>query len=80
MTNLTDTTGTWQIDPTHTTIGFSVRHAMIAKVRGRFTDFAGSFTLDGGIVHSLLYRQISILTCVYICPIFESERSSGHRD
>ena len=27
MTNLTDTTGTWQIDPTHTTIGFSVRHA-----------------------------------------------------
>ena len=47
MTNLTDTTGTWQIDPTHTTIGFSVRHAMIAKVRGRFTDFAGSFTLDG---------------------------------
>lgn len=47
MTNLTDTTGTWQIDPTHTNIGFSVRHAMIAKVRGRFTDFAGSFTLDG---------------------------------
>jgi polyisoprenoid-binding protein YceI len=47
MTNLTDTTGTWQIDPTHTTIGFSVRHAMIAKVRGRFTDFAGSFTLNG---------------------------------
>jgi len=47
MTNLTDTTGTWQIDPTHTTIGFSVRHAMIAKVRGRFTDFAGSFTLHG---------------------------------
>ncbi|MDP4804314.1 MAG: YceI family protein [Candidatus Nanopelagicales bacterium] len=47
MTNLTDTTGTWQIDPTHTTIGFSVRHAMIAKVRGRFTDFAGTFTLNG---------------------------------
>jgi polyisoprenoid-binding protein YceI len=47
MTNLTDTTGTWQIDPTHTTIGFSVRHAMIAKVRGRFTDFGGTFTLNG---------------------------------
>ncbi|MDP4971909.1 MAG: YceI family protein, partial [Pontimonas sp.] len=47
MTNLTDTTGTWQIDPTHTTIGLSVRHAMIAKVRGRFTDFAGTFTLNG---------------------------------
>lgn len=47
MTSLTDTTGTWEIDPTHTTIGFSVRHAMIAKVRGRFTDFGGTFTLDG---------------------------------
>ena len=23
-------TGTWAIDPTHTTIGFSIRHAMIA--------------------------------------------------
>ncbi len=47
MTSLTDTTGTWEIDPTHTTIGFNVRHAMIAKVRGRFTDFGGTFTLDG---------------------------------
>lgn len=47
MTSLIDTTGTWEIDPTHTTIGFSVRHAMIAKVRGRFTDFGGTFTLDG---------------------------------
>lgn len=47
MTSLIDTTGTWEIDPTHTTIGFNVRHAMIAKVRGRFTDFGGTFTLDG---------------------------------
>ena len=47
MADLSGTTGTWAIDPTHTTIGFSVRHAMVAKVRGRFTDFAGTFTLDG---------------------------------
>lgn len=47
MADLAATTGTWAIDPTHTTIGFSVRHAMVAKVRGRFTEFEGSFTLDG---------------------------------
>ena len=47
MADLSATTGTWAIDPTHTTIGFSARHAMVAKVRGSFTDFAGTFTLDG---------------------------------
>jgi polyisoprenoid-binding protein YceI len=44
---LSATTGTWAIDPTHTTIGFSVRHAMVSKVRGNFSDFAGSTTIDG---------------------------------
>ena len=47
MADLAATTGTWVIDQSHTTIGFNARHAMIAKVRGSFTDFAGSFTLDG---------------------------------
>ncbi len=46
-TALSETTGTWEIDPSHTTIGFHARHAMVAKVRGRFADFTGSFTLDG---------------------------------
>ncbi len=46
-TGIAAATGTWVIDPTHTTIGFSVRHAMIAKVRGRFGEFEGSFTIDG---------------------------------
>ena len=40
-------TGTWAIDPTHTTLGFSARHAMVAKVRGRFAEFEGTFVLDG---------------------------------
>jgi polyisoprenoid-binding protein YceI len=46
-TDLSATTGTWEIDPSHTTVGFHARHAMVAKVRGRFADFTGSFTLDG---------------------------------
>lgn len=31
--------GTWVIDPTHTEIGFSVRHLAISKVRGVFERF-----------------------------------------
>jgi len=34
--------GTWQLDPTHTTITFEVRHMMIAKVRGVFGDVTGT--------------------------------------
>lgn len=38
-------TTTWQLDPTHTNIGFTVRHMVVAKVHGRFTRFTGNVTL-----------------------------------
>jgi polyisoprenoid-binding protein YceI len=34
-------TGTWAIDPVHSEVGFTVRHLMISKVRGRFRAFEG---------------------------------------
>ena len=46
-TGLATATGTWVIDPAHTNLGFSARHAMVAKVRGNFGEFAGTFTIDG---------------------------------
>ena len=36
-------TGTWALDPTHTEIGFTVRHLM-SKVRGKFETFEGTVT------------------------------------
>jgi polyisoprenoid-binding protein YceI len=33
--------GAWDIDTTHSTVGFSVRHMMVSKVRGYFREFAG---------------------------------------
>jgi polyisoprenoid-binding protein YceI len=36
--------GTWSIDPAHSTVEFRVKHMVIQTVRGRFRDF------DGGIV------------------------------
>lgn len=47
MSDLSQYTGTWTIDPTHTRLGFVARHAMVTKVRGSFTDFEGSLTLAG---------------------------------
>ncbi|MBD2763077.1 YceI family protein [Kocuria sp. cx-455] len=46
MSNLNGmTTGTWTLDPAHSEIGFSVRHAGISKVRGQFTDVAGQLNV-----------------------------------
>lgn len=35
--------GTWVIDPTHSSVGFSVRHLMISKVKGTFDEFEATF-------------------------------------
>ena len=35
-------TGTWAIDPAHSTIGFAVRHVVINDVHGTFDDFEGT--------------------------------------
>jgi polyisoprenoid-binding protein YceI len=37
--------GTWTIDPVHSEVGFSVRHLMVSKVKGRFTRFDGAITI-----------------------------------
>lgn len=39
-------TATWNIDPAHSTIGFSVRHMMVSNVRGTFDKFSGTITGD----------------------------------
>ncbi|WP_371654920.1 MULTISPECIES: YceI family protein [unclassified Streptomyces] len=40
-------TGTYTIDPAHSSIGFTVRHAMVTNVRGSFVEHEGTLTLDG---------------------------------
>lgn len=38
--------GTYVLDPSHTSIGFVARHAMVTKVRGSFDQYSGSATID----------------------------------
>ncbi|MGW0777434.1 YceI family protein [Streptomyces sp. NPDC002835] len=40
-------TGEYTIDPAHSSIGFTVRHAMVTNVRGNFAQHEGTLRLDG---------------------------------
>lgn len=39
------TSTTWQLDPAHTHVEFSVKHLMLARVKGRFADVTGTVEL-----------------------------------
>ncbi|MFF9194710.1 YceI family protein [Streptomyces sp. NPDC014779] len=40
-------TGDYTIDPAHSSIGFTVRHAMVTNVRGSFAEYEGKLKLNG---------------------------------
>ncbi|MGW1540956.1 YceI family protein [Streptomyces sp. NPDC002309] len=40
-------TGEYTIDPSHSSIGFVARHAMVTNVKGKFLDHTGTLSLDG---------------------------------
>ena len=44
--------GTYEIDPTHSTVEFQVRHLGLAKVRGRFNDFSGTIEIGDDPIDS----------------------------
>jgi polyisoprenoid-binding protein YceI len=45
-------TGTWAIDPAHSYVGFVIRHAMIAKVRGQFESVQGEIVTAPDVLES----------------------------
>jgi polyisoprenoid-binding protein YceI len=46
---LDDIAGEYTLDPAHSRLGFSARHAMVATVRGQFTEFTGTAHVDTAI-------------------------------
>jgi polyisoprenoid-binding protein YceI len=44
MSSVNDYAGNYTIDPAHSEIGFTARHAMVTKVRGTFDTFTGTAT------------------------------------
>ena len=53
------TTGTWQLDPTHTEVGFTVRHLM-SKVRGKFESFEGTLVTADDITASTVNVSVEL--------------------
>ena len=45
-------TGTWTIDPAHSSVEFRVKHMMISTVRGRFGEFEGTIEAAPELRHS----------------------------
>lgn len=46
------TPGTWNVDPSHSGLNFSVKHLMVSKVRGRFASFNGSLEVAADLLQS----------------------------
>jgi polyisoprenoid-binding protein YceI len=45
-TGIESLTGHYQIDPSHSRLGFAAKHAMVATVRGQFKVYSGEVHLD----------------------------------
>src|ERR1700742_719028 len=52
--------GTWNIDPTHSEVAFSVRHMMVSTVRGKFTTFSATIITAEDPAQSSVTAEIDL--------------------
>ncbi|MET3172570.1 UNVERIFIED_ORG: polyisoprenoid-binding protein YceI [Arthrobacter sp. UYCu721] len=52
------TPGVWTLDMSHSEIGFTVRHAGISKVRGRFTDASAEARVGASLADASLHATV----------------------
>jgi len=52
--------GSWTIDPVHSEVGFSVRHMMVSKVRGRFGTFEGEIVTGSSPLDSSVTATVDL--------------------
>jgi polyisoprenoid-binding protein YceI len=50
--------GTWAIDASHSSVGFTVRHLMISKVRGKFDKFEGAIEVSDDLLTSTVTASV----------------------
>jgi polyisoprenoid-binding protein YceI len=51
--------GTYVLDPSHSSVSFSVRHLMVSKTKGRFADFSGTVTIAEDPLESSVEVEIA---------------------
>jgi polyisoprenoid-binding protein YceI len=52
--------GVWAVDPSHSEIGFTARHLMVSKVRGRFTDYTATITIAPNVLDSTVEAVVQL--------------------
>jgi polyisoprenoid-binding protein YceI len=70
-TSLPLVAGTWALDANHSSVGFTIRHLGVSKVRGRFNDF----TVDAVVGETLEATSVSALV-----QLASVDTGNGDRD
>jgi polyisoprenoid-binding protein YceI len=52
--------GVWAVDPSHSEVGFTARHLMVSKVRGRFTDYQATITIAPNVLDSTVEAVVQL--------------------
>lgn len=68
-------TGTWIIDPQHSTVKFSIRHLITKKVPGVFTEFDGRIVTRPDVTTSSVQASIQVRSM----DTFDARRDDGTR-
>jgi polyisoprenoid-binding protein YceI len=59
-TRLPLSSGTWNVDPNHSSVNFKVRHIGLTNVRGRFNKFTASFNVGTSVEGSSVQAVIEM--------------------
>lgn len=54
------TPGVWTVDNSHSTVGFIARHVVVAKTRGKFTDYSGSVTVGDTLADTKVEATVQL--------------------
>lgn len=65
--------GTWQVDAAHSSVGFAVRHMMVSKVRGSFTEFDATIVIGDQPTESSVTANINLASITTA-----NEQRDGH--
>ena len=52
--------GVWTVDTSHSEVGFTARHLMVSKVRGRFTDYSATVTVAPNVLDSTVEAVVQL--------------------
>ncbi len=61
MAHITDlSAGTWTVDAAHSELGFTARHLMVTKVRGKFNEFEATATVADDVTASSINAVVQL--------------------